>query len=118
MICPACGGNRTKAKCNLCELFAAQAPPQGHCPSGWPMVSSAAGVHPSQAKAAYDAAQHYGVPTDFTKEGDPVFTSARHRKDYCEKVRGFFDMNGGFADPTPQGVKYEGSPVQSPQKGD
>ena len=75
------------------------------------MVSAAAGVHPSQAKAAYDAAQHYGVPTDFTKEGDPVFTSQRHRKDYCEKVRGFYDGDGCYGDPAPTGVKYEGSPV-------
>ena len=64
----------------------------------WPMVSTAAGVAASQATEAMVEAKQMGVPTDFTPDGDAIFTSRQHRKRYCQAV-GLHDRNGGYSDP-------------------
>jgi hypothetical protein len=69
-----------------------------HAPRIWPMKSDAAGVHPDQAAEAEAHSRELGVPTEFNSEGQAVFTSARHRKRYCEAV-GLYDRNGGPTDP-------------------
>ncbi len=66
--------------------------------STYPMTSNAAGVAPKQAREATEHATSIGVPTHFNSDGDPEFTSKKHRKDYCEKV-GLYDRNGGYSDP-------------------
>ena len=58
----------------------------------WPMACVASGVHPSQAKELGDHLAKHGVPTEVNKQGDPVYTSASHRK-RALKARGFFDKN-------------------------
>ena len=63
----------------------------------WPMCSDGAGVHPKQRKEAYEASVRAGVPTDFNAEGQAVFTSAKHKKAYCEAF-GMYDRNGGYSD--------------------
>ena len=70
----------------------------------WPMRSTAMGVHPTQVKDAAAHARRLGVPTDFSKGGEAIFTSARHRKAYVQAVsaangRPIHDMNGGYTDP-------------------
>lgn len=79
------------------------------CPhsAGWPIHSDAAGVHPDDIPAAMAAARERGVPTDFDKEGRPILTGPLHRREYCEKVRGFFDGSAGYHDPTPTGQRYQ-----------
>jgi len=67
----------------------------------WPMASYAAGVHPSQVPEMMERARAAGVPTEFTSDGDPVFTGPGHRKRYCELFN-FFDRNAGLSDPTPK----------------
>lgn len=67
-------------------------------PGIWPIKSEAAGVHPDQAAQAEAHSREVGVPTEFTRDGQAVFTSARHRKSYCEAV-GLFDRNAGPTDP-------------------
>ena len=67
-------------------------------PGAWPLKSEAAGVHPNQAAQAEAHSRKVGVPTEFTPDGRAVFTSARHRKAYCEQV-GLYDRNAGPADP-------------------
>lgn len=52
----------------------------------WPRVGKCAGVHPSQAQEAYDKSVKDGVPTNFTSDGDPIFTSAGHRKRYMRSI--------------------------------
>ena len=65
---------------------------------GWkPLHSVALGVHPAQITEAVADAKAKGVPTEFDTEGDPVFTSRRHRKEYL-KAYGFRDRNGGYGD--------------------
>lgn len=83
---------------------------QGHAPggqhsAGWPLYSDAVGVHPDQIPEAMAEARKHGVPTDFTPDGKVVFTSPGHRRDYC-KLYGYFDLNGGYSDPSPRGIRY------------
>lgn len=71
--------------------------------ANWPMASDAAGVNPDQRQEAYDESVRLGVPTEFNSEGQAVFTSAAHRKEYCEK-NGLFDRNAGYSDPLPENI--------------
>ena len=64
----------------------------------WPLYSDAVGVHPDQVGEAWGHSRSQGVPTEFTADGRAIFTSARHRKQYCEAY-GYFDRNGGYGDP-------------------
>jgi len=89
--CPMCGNMAPR---DIVRDHASTA----HEPGNWPMVSEAVGVHPLDAKAAEEYAAKIGVPTRFTKDGNAIFTSARHRKEYCER-HGFYDRNGGYGDP-------------------
>lgn len=66
--------------------------------ANWPMKSDALGVHPSQIEEAREESRKMGVPTDFTKDGRAILTSARHRKRYAE-AHGIYDRNGGYGDP-------------------
>lgn len=72
--------------------------PSGGQSTGWPMKSEALAVHPAQIGQAYERARQAGVTTEFTATGEPVFTSAAHRKRYCENVNAY-DRNGGYSDP-------------------
>ena len=78
--------------------------PQPHA-ALWPRKSDAAGVHPKQIPEAIAAAAKRGVKIDFDRNtGEAIFTSPRHEKEYCERVRGLFRVGkgAGFGDPQPQ----------------
>lgn len=68
---------------------------------GWPLVSDALGVDPTQTQEAIESARAKGVPTEFTPRGQPVFTSRAHRNAYC-RAYGFFDRNAGYGDAAPR----------------
>jgi len=72
--------------------------PQRSIAGNWPMESCAMGVNPNQRREAEKDSVDRGVPTQFTRGGAAVFTSPKHRKQYCESL-GYFDRNGGFSDP-------------------
>lgn len=115
MKCPACGGNLVVGQnCKLCDMFRSGRVPSCPHSAGWPIHSNAAGVDPSQVPEAMEAAKKRGVPTRFDERGRPIFTGPLHRKEYCEKVRGFYDMDGGYLDPTPQGIDYQGGVTKDP----
>lgn len=67
----------------------------------WPMVSDAAGVHPTDAKRAAKHASAVGVPTEFNSDGNPVFTDKHHRRRFLE-AHHMYDRNAGHGDPTPK----------------
>ena len=69
-----------------------------HTPGNWPMASDAAGVHPGQVDQAHEHARRVGIPTEFTADGRAIFTSRRHRRDYCRAI-GLHDRNAGYSDP-------------------
>lgn len=67
----------------------------------WPQHSCAMGVGVGQVQSAERKAAEAGVPTKFDPgTGDAIFTSRKHRRDFC-KVNGFFDRDAGYGDPTP-----------------
>ena len=99
MRCKKCGGERTREKCNLCELFAS-----GLVYSGVeverqskPKYSDAMAVHPDQVPEAIADAKKKGVPTDFLADGRPIFVSRAHQKRYI-RAYGFYNKDGGYGD--------------------
>lgn len=66
--------------------------------SNWPQMSDAMAVHPMDIPAAEASAKAGGVPTSFAKDGRPIFTGPKHRKQYCE-MEGSYDKDGGYGDP-------------------
>jgi hypothetical protein len=72
------------------------------CPSNYPMVCTAIGVHPSQIKAHTEHLRSIGCgDVEHTKDGDVILRSKGQRKKVCEAL-GFFDRNGGHSDPQPK----------------
>jgi hypothetical protein len=57
---------------------------------GWPMECYASGVHADQAGELRNHLAEKGVPTEVTRDGNPVYRDARHRKKAL-KARGMFD---------------------------
>ena len=70
----------------------------GQRPACWPMESESLGVHPDQVQEATEHARSLGVPTEFSADANPIFTSPGHRKAYAEAL-GYYDKNGGYGDP-------------------
>ena len=59
--------------------------------AGWPLVSEAAGVHPSQIGEAKELIRRKaGVDCQFTSDGNPIFTSMEHRRK-CLRAMGYQD---------------------------
>lgn len=70
-------------------------------PSNYPMVSDAAGVHPSQIKEHMDHLRQMGCgQVNHTKDGSVIFESKGQRRKVL-KALGLFDRNAGYSDPTP-----------------
>jgi hypothetical protein len=61
----------------------------------WPMTSYACGVHADEVPGRMVADREAGVPTEYSRDGDPVFTSAGHRNKYLN-MRGIHDRNAGY----------------------
>jgi hypothetical protein len=76
-----------------------------HSPGAWPMVSDAMGCGLNQEIESMATAAKLGVPTEY-KRGQAIFTSAAHRKAFCE-AHGYFDRNGGYSDPQPKNKTSE-----------
>lgn len=67
----------------------------------YPMVSDAAGVHPSQIKEHMDHLRQMGCgQVNHTKDGSVIFESKGQRRKVL-KALGLFDRNAGYSDPTP-----------------
>lgn len=64
-------------------------------PKGWPMTCYASGVNAEQAGALRSHLAEKGVPTEVTKDGDPVYTSSSHRRKALS-VRGIHDNNSFY----------------------
>lgn len=79
---------------------------------GWPYFSSAAKVHPRQIKKAIEDAKRRGVRIEFDDKGRPKFESARHQTEYL-KVRGLFNMDGGYAETINKPFRWEDGEVRA-----
>ena len=113
-MCLACGNKQEVARgmndeelpvlCDKCSFvmkrdFQTDFGARSHC-GNWPMTSYAAGVHPKQIPEMEKFDKEHGVPTHYSGDGDPSFTSPTHRRKYCE-AHGIFDRNAGHSDPVP-----------------
>lgn len=68
-------------------------------PANYPMVCTAAGVHPGQVKTHMEHLRKMGCgQVDHTKDGDVIFRDKKQRKQVCEAL-GLFDRNGSYGDP-------------------
>lgn len=72
----------------------------GRINTAWsnPLASDAVGVNPDQIPEAIEHSRKIGVPIEFNRDGQALFTSRGHRKRYCEAI-GFVDNDGGYGDP-------------------
>lgn len=59
---------------------------------GWPMTCVASGVNAAQAGQLRDYLARSGVPTEVTRDGDPIYRDAAHRRKAL-KARGLFDRS-------------------------
>lgn len=67
----------------------------------WPMTSVMAGCHPDDiSKEIEHDAKHGLRGTEYTRDGDVVWTGPDHRKRWL-KSRNMYDRNAGYSDPTP-----------------
>lgn len=63
-----------------------------HASKTWPMECIASGVNAGQADELRDHLSRHGVPTEVSRDGNPIYTSAKHREKAL-KVRGMHDKN-------------------------
>lgn len=63
--------------------------------AGWPLECVASGVAPSQADELRKFYRDHGCPTEVTKDGNPVYRNAAHRRKAL-KCRGFKDRSSFF----------------------
>lgn len=61
----------------------------------WPLVSVAAGIHRDKVREYMEKDRLHGVPTEYTDEGDPIFTSANHRRKYL-KLHQLYDKKAFY----------------------
>jgi hypothetical protein len=66
--------------------------PNVPCEKGWPLECIASGVHPDQAQELRDHLRGRGVPTEVSRDGNPIYRNAQHRK-RALKARGLYDRN-------------------------
>lgn len=71
-------------------------------PANYPMVCTAAGVHPGQIKEHMEHLRKMGCgQVNHTRDGDLIFESKGQRKKVLEAL-GLFDRNGSYSDPAPK----------------
>lgn len=59
---------------------------------GWPLECVASGVNANQSGELRSFLQSRGVPTDVSRDGNPIYRDAVHRKKAL-KARGLFDKS-------------------------
>jgi hypothetical protein len=62
-----------------------------------PLISNAAGIHPSQISEFREMSKKAGCPTEFTETGAAILTSRGHRRAFM-KFRQMHDNDGGYGD--------------------
>lgn len=78
-------GGETATRC-----FQAEHAPRNAGYAGWPIVCFASGVHPNQAGELRKFLAERGCPTEVTRDGDPVYRDAAHRRKAL-RLRGMHD---------------------------
>lgn len=81
--------------------------------AAWPILSDAAGVHPSQVAEATAEASRLGTHIEFTRDGRAVFQSLKHQQEYSRKI-GLVDRSREITMPKVKTMR-ERSPRYYPQ---
>ena len=63
--------------------------------TGWPIECLASGVNARDADKLRDHLEKAGVPTEVSADGNPIYTSAAHRR-RALKARGLFDKDSYY----------------------
>lgn len=92
----------TRCERNVVVEFKRQMTSPSSC---WPLKSRALAIHPSQIKQYAKYTHEKGFPTDYDKQGHPIFKSKKHRKAYAEHF-GATDFDGGYGDPDCSGKNF------------
>jgi hypothetical protein len=66
----------------------------------WPLASEALAVPANEIKQYEEHDRLHGVSTSYDRQGRPVFTSQKHRREYC-RLHGYYDRNAGYGDAAP-----------------
>ena len=75
--------------------------------AGWPMISEALGVHPSQIREAMEFNARHGVTgVTYAEDGAAVIDS-RGARTQLAYAWGQFDRNAGYGDPSPRGLHQQ-----------
>lgn len=61
-------------------------------PKGYPIRSMSMAVHTTQIKEAMEHDRKLGVPTNYSRNGEPIWTDAAHRKRFM-KAHKLIDRN-------------------------
>lgn len=80
-----------------CEDLAAGCTLPGLSTSGWPIVSSALAVHPSQVAAANARNRRHGVNVTYRPDGKAVLGDRAARRRLL-RLEGMHDNHGGYGD--------------------
>lgn len=73
---------------------AKQEPMGPKCNHLWPHVSNSMAVMPNQVQERLQACAKAGVPTEHTRQGQPILRTPQHQKDFAERVMGFIGECG------------------------
>ena len=98
MVCKTCGGNRTKERCNICEILGANQSPGGHDPKGWPKESVALSVMKNQVKEANARAKKHGLTGVYYEPSGKCILSDRGARRDLLRLEQMHDNNGGYGD--------------------
>lgn len=95
MKCKKCGGNRTKEKCNLCELFATGLVPDGMRQACWPIKCEALACHPKQVDECNQRAKRHGINVEYDRQG---FCHIPDQGNYAKilKLERMYNKSEGF----------------------
>jgi hypothetical protein len=63
--------------------------------AGWPMECLGSGVNAEQGRELGEFLSKAGVPTDISKDGNPIYRSASHRREAL-KARNFVDKGSYY----------------------
>lgn len=88
---------QVKGKLFLRNIPAEHAGPARRQCDAWPMTSVNAGIHPDQLGEVQEHLAAHGVHTEFTKDGDAIFRSRRHRSAHL-KATHTKDLDAGYGD--------------------
>lgn len=86
----------TKLRRKVCKVNA----------TGWPMTSLSMAINPERVPEEQARLKKMGVNVDYTDDGRPILTSARHKAAF-QRAIGHADPDAGYTGAVPQNFTYD-----------